>query len=306
MALDGLNAVNGQFNVTAGALAFRQYRVNDVKFDASLDNGTLRVARLAGRAWGGTVDGSGSADAKSRRIAVKLAADGVDVNALLKNVAGKDILEGTGRVNADLNTGGATVGALRSALAGTVALQVRDGAVKGINLARAMRQARAAMAMKADAVSQASAAEKTDFSELSASARIANGVAVSDDLDVKSPFLRIGGAGRFDIGRGTVDYTARATVIGSPAGQDGADIAALKGVTVPVVLSGPLDAIGWKIQWSGVAAKAIENRLKDKLDERLGVKPVPSSGAASAAPAPQQQRSDKDKLRDELKRLLGR
>ncbi|HVO05205.1 MAG TPA: AsmA family protein, partial [Burkholderiaceae bacterium] len=304
VSLDGLRAVNGQFSVAAGALAFRQYRVDDVKLEATLDNGLLRIPRLAGRAWGGRVDASGSAEAGSRRIAVKLAADGVDVNALLKNVAGKDLLEGTGRVNADLQTAGATVGALRSALAGTVALQVRDGAVKGINLARTLRQAKAALAMKADAISQASASEKTDFSELSASARIANGVATSDDLDVKSPFLRIGGAGRFDIGRGTIDYTARATVIGSPAGQDGADLAALKGVTVPVHLSGPFDAIGWKVQWSGVAAQAIENQLRQRLTERLGLKPVPPPGSAAPAAASAPPTSDKDKLREQLKRMF--
>jgi AsmA protein len=301
VALDGLNAVNGQFNFTAGALAFRQYRATDVKVDAALDNGSLRIARLAGRAWGGTVDGSGSAESKSRRVAVKLAADGVDVKALLSDVAGKDLLEGTGRVTADLNTAGATVGAMRSALGGNVALHLRDGAVKGVNLARTLRQAKAALALKGDALTQANATEKTDFSELSATARIAGGVATSDDLDVKSPFLRIGGAGRFDIGRGTVDYTAKATVTGAPTGQDGADLAALKGVTVPVRLSGPFDAIGWKIEWSGVAAKALENQLKDKLAERLGVKPVPQPGAASA---PQQPQSDKDKLRDQLKRIF--
>ncbi|HET7528290.1 MAG TPA: AsmA family protein [Burkholderiaceae bacterium] len=304
VALDGLNAVNGQFNFSAGALAFRQYRVNDVKVDAALDNGTLRIARLAGRAWGGAIDGSGSAESKSHRVAVKLAADGVDVNALLKNVAGKDLLEGTGRVNADVNTAGATVGAMRSALAGIVALHVRDGAVKGVNLARMLRQAKAALAMKTDAMTQANATEKTDFSELSASARIVNGVATSDDLDVKSPFLRIGGAGRFDIGRGTVDYTAKATVVGAPTGQEGAELAALKGVTVPVVLSGPFDAIGWKVQWSAVAGKVLENQLKDKLAERLGIKPVPAPGASSAPNAPQPQQSDKDKLRDQLKKIF--
>ena len=310
VALDGLKAVNGQFHFAAGALAFRQYRVSDVKVDATLDNGLLRIGKLAGRAWGGTVDGSGSAEAGSHRVAVKLVADGVDVNALLKNVAGKDLLEGTGRVTADVHTTGATVGALRIALAGTVALQIRDGAVKGVNLARSLRQAKAALSGQQDAVSKADTAEKTDFSELTASARIAGGVAHSDDLDLKSPFLRIGGAGRFDIGRGTVDYTARATVVETSKGQEGAELAALKGLTVPVQLTGPFDAIGWKIQWSAVAGKVLESQLKDKLAERLGIKPVPPpTGAASGTAAPAASappRSDKDKLRDELKKLLGR
>ena len=128
----------------------------DAKLDASLDDGLLRIGRLAGRAWGGNVDASGLADAKGNRIAVKLAAAGiVNANALLKDVAGKDLLEGTGRVSADLSTSGASIGELRSRLAGSAALQLRDGAVKGYNLARGLRQAKAALSMRQDAVAQA-------------------------------------------------------------------------------------------------------------------------------------------------------
>ena len=298
--LDGLNAVNGQFNFVAKALAFRQYKVADARIDATLENGTLRIARLAGQAWGGSLEGSGSAEARSQRVKVKLAASGVDVNALLKDVAGKDLLEGTGRVTADLNTVGASLGALRSNLAGTAALQLRDGAIKGINLARSMRQAKAALSGQQDATSKARETEKTDFSELSATAKIANGVAQSDDLDLKSPYLRIGGAGRFDIGRGTIDYTARATVVAAPAGQDSSDLAALRGVTVPVRLTGPFEAIDWNIQWSGVAAAAIENKLKDKLAEKLGAKlGIAPAAAGASAPA-----TPKDKLKDRLKGLF--
>ncbi len=306
--LAGLKAINGRFGFSAGQFVLRQYKVADARLDATLDGGTLRIARLAGGAWGGSIDASGSAQASAPpRFAIKLAATGVNVNALLKDVAGKDLLEGSGRVSADVTTTGATLGALRSQLAGSASLQLRDGAVKGINLARSLRQAKAALAGKQDAKAQAQATEKTDFSELTATARIADGVAVSDDLDVKSPFLRLGGAGKFDIGRGQVDYTARATVVGAPAGQDGAELAALKGVTVPVRLSGPFEAIGWNIQWSGVAAAAVENKLKDKLAEKLGAKlggPAPHQAAASAPASPKD--AAKDRLKDKLKGLLGK
>jgi AsmA protein len=172
-----------------------------------------------------------------------------------------------------------------------------------VNLARTFRQAKAAFSMKQDAITKAQSTEKTDFSELSASARIAGGVAESNDLDIKSPFLRIGGAGRFDIGRGRIDYTARATVIAAPVGQDGAELAALKGVTVPVQLSGPFEAIDWKIQWSGVAAAAVERKLKDTLAEKLGAKLGAPQGAGAAASAPS---TPKDQLKERLKGLFGR
>lgn len=303
--LDGLKALDGQFSLDAGALVWRQVRVADARAAATLEGGSLRVTRLAGRAWGGSIEGSGSADAHGRRVALKLDARGVDVQALLKDVADKDLLEGRGQVTADLASSGATVGALRSNLAGSAALQLRDGAIKGYNLARALRQAKAALSLKQDAVVQSRAIEKTDFSALRASARISDGVARSDDLDLKSPFLRLGGAGSFDIGRGRIDYTARATVTDTAAGQDGAGLEALRGLTVPVHLSGPFDAMDWKIQWSGVASAAIQNKLKDKLGEalgaRLGTAPRPTD-AASAPKKPEDLL--KDRLKDKLKGLL--
>ena len=299
--LDRLEAIDGKFGFTAGSFAFRQYRVADAKIDASLEDGTLRIARLTGRTWGGTIDASGSAAAKSHRIAVKLAANGVDVNAMLKDVAGKDLLEGRGRVTADVTTVGTSLGALRSNLGGSAALQLRNGAIKGINLARSFRQAKAALTMRPDTVSKATATEKTDFTELTASARIANGVAASDDLQVKSPFLRIGGDGRFDVGRGRVDYTARATVTDTAAGQGGAELRALRGVTIPVLLTGPFDAIDWKIEWSEVAAAAVRNQLKDRLADKIGSQlGLPQDGGAASQPSTK----PKDALRGVLKGLF--
>ncbi len=307
--MEGISAINGKFALAAGELSFRQYRVADAKLDVALDGGNLRISRLTGRAWGGSIEASGSATAKGA-LAVQLNANGVNVNALLKDVAGKDILEGTGRVQANITTGGNTLGALRSNMAGTAALQLRDGAVKGINLAKSFRQAKAALTGRQDALSKAQQTEKTDFSELTATAQIANGVARSNDLDAKSPFLRLGGAGTFDIGKGRIDYTAKGTVVATTAGQD-SELAALKGITIPVLLSGPFEAIDWKIQWSQVASAALEAKAKDKLKEalaeKLGIKPpagAASGAAVGAASAPSAKEQVKDKLKEGLKGLF--
>ncbi len=294
--LSALRSVNGSFGLRATTLAVRQYRVNDARVDAVLDAGMLRVNQLQGKVWGGSVDGSAFADARASRIAVKAVASGVDVNALLREVTGKDLLEGRGRLVVDVDSAGRSGAELKSRLRGSASLQLRDGAVKGINLAQRLRQARAALSQRADHAVKASQTEKTDFSELSASFQIADGVARSKDLDLKSPFLRVTGEGAADIGRNRIDYTVRATVAETTKGQDGADLAALRGLTVPVLLTGPFEAIDWKIQWSGVATALVRNQLEDKLKEKLGVKP--------ANPAQPGTGSSKDALRDALKGLF--
>ena len=293
--LSGLRAVDGQFSVQAANFAFQQYRVADARIAATLDSGMLRVTELRGKAWGGQVDATAFADARASRVAVKGVASGVNVNALVKDVAAKDWIEGTGKVSIDVDSAGHSVNEMKSRLKGNAALQLRDGAIKGINLAKSLREAKSALAMRRDAAQKASQTEKTDFSELSASFQIADGVARSRDLDLKSPFLRLGGEGAIDIGKGRIDYVARATVAATATGQGGAELAALKGLTVPVRLSGPFEALDWKIEWSAVVAGAVTAQLKDKLGEQLGLK-SPAAAASSVSP--------RDALKNRLKGLL--
>ena len=297
--LAALRHVNGSFGLRAGSFVYRQYHVADVRVDATLDAGMLRVGSLQGKVWGGSIDAMALADARASRIAVKATASGVNVNALLKDVAGKDILDGTGRVNADIDTAGHSVGEMRSRLHGTAALQLRDGALKGLNLAKSLRQAKAALTQRQDAVQKANQVEKTDFSELNASFDIDAGVARNKDLDLKSPFLRLSGDGAVDVGKNRIDYTARTTVAATSKGQDGADLAALKGLTIPVRLTGPLEAMDWRIQWSAVAADAIKGQVEDKLKARLGLK-----AADGSASAPSVKDAAKDAVKDKLKGLF--
>jgi AsmA protein len=314
--LQGLEGLQAQVALRAGSLVFRQYRVDDAQLEAGLDAGVLKITKLQGRAWGGHIEASGFADARASKLGVQLAASDVNINALLKDVAAKDLLEGTGRVTADLATTGKTVGELRAHLAGQAAMQLRDGAIKGVNLAKSLRRAKATLGgADQDAVEKATQTEKTDFSELSASFQIADGVAKSTDLDAKSPFLRLGGAGSADIGRGRIDYTARATVTNTSKGQEGAELDALRGLTVPVQLSGPFEAIAWKIQWSAIASdlakakvgdklRSQEDKLKEKLGARLGLKPAAAAASAASSPAESTKDTARDKLKNKLKGLL--
>jgi AsmA protein len=310
--LSALRSLQGKFDVKVGQFAYQTYRIADVVFAATLEGGMLRVSQLSGKAWGGSFVANAFADARASRLSLAGNASGVNVNALLKDVAQKDILEGTGRVVVDVDSAGRSVNELKSRLQGKAALQLRDGAIKGVNLAKSLRQARATLGLKTgDELQKATRTEKTDFSELSASFAISEGVARSNDLDMKSPFLRLGGEGALDIGKGRIDYTARATVASTSKGQDGAELATLKGLTIPVHLTGPFDAMDWRIRWSAIAAQALktevgsklEQQAKDRLRDKLGL-PGAAGAASGAASSPRLEDAAKDKLKDKLKGIF--
>lgn len=301
--LSGLRSLDGEFALRAGSFNYKQYRVRDARLDATLEAGMLRVTSLQGMAWGGQFDARAIADARASRVAVDGVARGIDVKALLADVAGKDWIEGTGNVTVDLEAAGRTVQEMQSRLAGRAALDVKDGAIRGINLAKRLREAKAMLTSRRDESHAAVQTEKTDFSELHVSFNVAEGVARSNDLDVKSPFLRISGAGTIDIGRGRVDYLVRTTVTDTAKGQGGDELAALRGVTVPVRLSGPFDALDWKIEWSAVATGAIANKLRDRLGDKLGIGAPDAAASAPAKPATPKEAA-REALKDKLRNIF--
>lgn len=304
--LSGLKALDGRFGLRAGSLVYPPYRVADAALDATLTGGVLKLSRLSGRAWGGRFDAQGSADANAQRVALKLDASGVDVAALLGDVADFRRLEGKGRVTADVTTTGASVAQLKQRLGGKAALELRDGALRGINLAKVMRQWKSALSLDRESVQRASTEEKTDFSEIGASFAIADGVARNKDLVAKSPFLRVGGEGAIDIGRSRVDYLARATVTGTPEGQGGAELAALKGVTLPVRVVGPFDAVDYKPQWSAVATELATQRAKGAVGDLLKGLGATVPAAGASAPAKPASSARPPALKDTLKGLFGK
>ena len=59
--------------------------------------------------------------------------------------------------------------------------------------------------LRGEQTQKADKAQKTDFSELTATFKIANGVARNNDLSLKSPLLRVGGEGDINIGEDSLN-----------------------------------------------------------------------------------------------------
>jgi len=213
---------------------------------------------------------------------------------LLKDLMGKDLVEGHGGVKLNVTAAGATVGAMRRSLGGGASLALRDGAVHGINIVQRLRDVKSALSGGSTQIQAASSADKTDFSELTASFSIKNGVATNNDLQAKSPLLRVSGAGIIDIGAGALDYTVQASVVGTLAGQGGSELVNLNGVTIPVHLSGPFTALSYQLDWGSLARQTAKSKAAEKLRNLLGDKL--KQGGQSPAP----------NLGEALKNLLGK
>jgi AsmA protein len=253
--LSGLKGLNARGQLQVGALQVQGLKLSNLKAQLKAADSRAEINPHSASLYEGELTGTLTVDGNANRIALKETLTNVSVGPLLRDAAQQDRLEGRGNVALDVTAAGATVSTMKRSLAGAAKVRLRDGAVKGIDIAELLRRARAAMGKQSGQA--ADSKEKTDFSELSASFSIKNGVAHNEDLDIKSPLLRIGGAGDIDIGRSTISYVVKASVVGTTS------------PTVPVKLSGPFDAMKYEVDYRAVAGDLAKTKVGDKVRDRL-------------------------------------
>ena len=289
-ALDfsALKTLHASGSVRIGSLKVANLKAQNLRLVAKAGGGRLDVNPLTASLYQGKMNGSLSLVAGATpQIALKQNLAGISIGPLLKDAIDKDILEGKGSVGLDISGRGATLSAIKKALNGSASLHLIDGALKGINIAATIRNAKARLgSLEGEATHASDAAEKTDFTELKASFAIKNGIAHNSDLSLKSPLLRLGGQGDINIGADSVDYLAKATLVSTAAGQGGKDASELKGITIPVHISGPYASLSYKLDFDAMIKEAAQQKIderKEELKSKL-----------------------EDKLKDRLKGLFGR
>ncbi|MGH1360464.1 MAG: AsmA family protein [Burkholderiaceae bacterium] len=307
--LSALKTLNLNGKLTVGELIASGAKLSKLAVTVKAAKGVMTLAPISAQLYEGNLKGTASVNASGNKTAAKLNLSGIQIGPLLTDVADTDLLEGRGDVGVDIRTGGPTVSAMKQALNGKASMALNDGAIKGINLGEKIRQAKNLLKAGKSSTEASNSNVRTDFSALTASFNIVNGIASNDDLAGKTPLLRLSGGGKVDIPASTLDYLAKATVVGTSKGQGGKEISELNGVTIPVQLGGSFDQLTWAIDWN-IAAKEF---LKSKAAAKLGVDKAELDAKKAKLKADAKEQEDKlraeakqreDELKDKAKKKL--
>lgn len=289
--LSGLNALNAQASVRIGELRASGLTLNELRLGVNARQGRVNVSPMNAKLYGGTLAGTASLQTAGNRLALRQTLTGVSIAPLLKDLAGNDKLEGSGNVTLDINTQGPTTDQWLRALQGTARIELKDGAVRGINIAQTLRNAKQLLGNARTAPIESDTAQKTDFSELSASFQISQGIARNNDLSLKAPLVRVAGEGSVNLPEQTLDYLLKPTLVATSQGQGGRDADTLRGVAVPIRLTGPIAQPSWRLEVGAALADSLKSAVQDKAQEKLQEK---------------LQDGVQDKIGDRLRGLLGR
>ncbi len=257
--------LNGSLEI--GQMIIKKLTANQIQVTVKARQGKITSEQKIGAFYQGSFNGTVNLNVAGKTPVIQIEEQAKDIQAgpLLKDMIAKDKFDGKGNFQAKLQTSGNSINAFKRGLNGDLGFRFENGSVKGFNLAQMLREGQAKL--KGEKLPESDEPVKTDFSEMSGSAVVQNGVLNNQDLLAKSPFLRVTGAGTVNLVAETLDYLVKPVIVSTAAGQGGEGLDQLKGVPVPIKLTGPYTSPDYSIDWAQVVTASQKAKLEEKKAE---------------------------------------
>ena len=230
-----LKTINANLELNVGRLIYDGFKIDSGAIKATLYGGKLSAEIPSLALYNGSGTGSLEIDASgevpTQHIQLSLA--NVDAYPFLNDAVEFQSIEGKAAIDVDLTASGGSQPAMVAALNGTAKLAFADGTLRGLNVAKMLRNLTTGILTGW----QYSEEAKTAFNALGASFTLANGQAQTEDLRLSGPLVSMGGGGTVDLPAETLKFRVNPLMLASVEGDGGKNRAL--GFPVPVAISGP-------------------------------------------------------------------
>ena len=236
--VSGLNYVDAQVRISANEAVIGDARLAPLALDAKLAGGVLKAGTANLGVYGGQVSGEVILDATTGAPSFAMHSDIVGVRALplLQGLAEFDRIDGKLQAKLALRSAGTSQRALMANMQGTAFVNFQDGAIRGINVAQMIRSLTTGTLSGWQDNQNAGQEQSTDLSQLSASFRIDKGQAVTTDLNLIGPLVRVTGAGTIALDTKMMGFRVEPKLVMTTEGQGRANEPV--GFGIPVMIQG--------------------------------------------------------------------
>lgn len=249
MNFDVLKAFDGRIALNAASVDLGDILIGPVRLGAGIDKGRAVLALSEIGAYGGIVSGTYVINTRGGlSMRGDLLAKGIRLQPLMTDLAEYDRLTAPADARIEFLTSGESMDEMMTALSGSGDLAIGQGEIIGFDLAGMLRTLDPGY--RGDA-------NKTIFSSITGTYRIAAGELLNDDLVFISPLTNAAGSGRIGIGRRDLDYRVAAF------SGDGSD-----GIRVPVMFSGTWDDINIHPDLDGAINVEIDRKRRE-VEEKI-------------------------------------
>lgn len=266
---DTLNKLNAQGTLDVGLLKLSGIKLSNAQVKLVGGKGQVKNQTISAKLYGGSINFNHRYTPGTKpQFLTTTQLSALNAAPFLQDFLGKDFVSGLANFNLQAGGAGLKVGDLLQTLNGETGFKVENGAVKGFNLGSVLRKGKAMIAGNLNYSEKE--AKQTDFAALTGSAKIVNGIIKADTLNAATPLFRLTGAGEIDLIHQTINYLAKPTIVETSSGEGGKDLADLRGITIPIKLTGSLFAPSYKLDIQEALKQKALGKVNEKLEENKG------------------------------------
>ena len=268
--VDVIRELNAKGSLKIGRAFLSGLEFTNLELGLVSSDGKLRLHPLAAELYDGAYYGDVRIDASRDvpSISVNENLSGVNLNPLVKSMFDQDNISGTVNAKIVLQGTGRNLAAIRQDLDGNMSLELKDGAWEGTDVWHQLRTARAIF--RQEPPPEPVLPARTQFTSVSATGMVTDGIFENNDLSILLPFLQLTGKGFVDLPAGHVDYSVEARVLDKPelmAGVSEAELADFTKTVVPVRISGSLAAPSVRPDIEAVFRQQVEGALEEQKEQ---------------------------------------
>jgi len=255
-----------------GDIRLDQFKVSGaqataVAFQLKAQNGRVDVGPLTASLYDGSYRGTVTVDVSGSEqpgLAMEEVLSNVDLGQLVAEMASVDAVRGHFSADGKMTAVGLSKDEIMKSLSGAAIINVTEGAFKGVNIPRLIRQARALIGGKP--LPSDSEPNETPFSDLKASVRAKDGKLVSDSLAIDTPVMRLTGKGWYALLTEEIEYRLTATVAKDLPKELMVGLEGLEGKPFPIIIHGSIRDPKVKVDLEGELQERIKQKIGDFLD----------------------------------------
>ncbi|QSX35303.1 AsmA family protein [Shewanella avicenniae] len=275
--LTGMKAVNADFELTIAEIKAAGTTSKNWKMVIALKNGVMNMKQLSADLYDGSLNANATVDGRNRvaKYSFDTQIKSINIRALLTDAAEIELLDGTADIGIKGNGTSLIPDNIKKQLNANGQFAINNGAVHGVNVPQMIRAAQAKL--KGESTTE-NEAKKTDFTSLTGSFSVANGVANNPDLLMSSPLIRISGKGDANIIEESLDYKLSTALVNTLKGQGGKEVDDLAGVEIPLAIKGSFSDPKFSLDMDALLKNKVKqeadkakDKLKDSLFKKLGL-----------------------------------
>jgi len=268
-----LNRLKADGRIGINHLIISNITLTGIQIGITAVEGTLRLHPLTGLLYDGAYSGDINISTHNNQMSVSIDEQlkHILVGPLLRDLTGrKELLTGQGDLDVKLTATAKSIGSIKQTMNGQAIFELRDGSMKGVDLINTLCNG----LQSAGIFNKRNNSDRTEFSNLKGSVTVVSGLISNQDMDVKSPLLRIGGTGELNLVSEEIDYLANIQLVDTCQGQGGFGLNDLSSFDIPVRIGGTLDKPLFEPDYTKILAQGLRYGIEQQLEKSINLHDV--------------------------------